>query len=310
MINRTLSCGNGYPATGPTAVSKRHPVFMCVCAHTRKSRNQRYEPLVPVKEGKTALMKSNHQSMLTIYRGFTLIELLVVIAIIAILASLLLPSLSNAKERAKRITCLNNQRQLLLSVHIYAGDNQEKLLAGGTDNRNPDDTHTPIFSLLAKTNLLRYAGDLKAVDCPSLAQWMTKGEGWRTHDTYGIAIGYHYLAGHGGTPWEPVAGMTNRWISPQKTDDDPTLPLVADLNVWAPSYQRILAPHTARGPVVKEEGYFDANDHATQERPPDIGAKGGNVALLDGSASWRDIKQMRAYRASRLWESDGAFGLW
>jgi hypothetical protein len=139
---------------------------------------------------------------------------------------------------------------------------------------------------------------------------MTKGEGWRMHDTYGIAIGYHYLAGQGGTPWEPTAGITNKWISPQKTDEDPTARVGGGPKCLGSSFQRILAPHTPRGPVVKEESYFDGNDLAYQQTPPDIGAKGGNVALLDGSASWRDIKKMRAYRASRLWGADGAFGLW
>jgi len=90
-------------------------------------------------------------------KGFTLIELLVVIAIIAILASMLLPALAKAKESGKRIACVNDLRQLGLSMQMYADDN-EGLQPQRTINR-PGGSWP--------TTLRAYYSDLKVLVCPS-----------------------------------------------------------------------------------------------------------------------------------------------
>jgi len=243
-------------------------------------------------------------------RAFTLIELLVVIAVIAILAGLLLPALSGSKERSRRAVCLNNIRQFILAAHVYAGDNQDFLPSGGTDNRDQRDTHTPILSTSSSSNLLRYASPIRVLDCPNLQKSFERHLNWRAHPDYGLAIGYHYMGGHKNTPWEPPPGTTNRWISPEKTADDPSLTLVADLNIYAYSFQRVLAPHTARGPIVWEERYFDSHPEAYEKGPKEAGAEGGNVGRLDGSVAWKRFSSMLVYRTSQLWEDAGSFGYW
>lgn len=205
-------------------------------------------------------------------KAFTLIELLVVVAIIALLISILLPSLSRARELSKRTVCSSNLRGIGQAMYIYAQDGDKFPVTSGYKPistctwwagayRSTIPSTTGIPSVTADLWVMIRANNTtpKQFICPSTADQPDPAQDQLAYFDFasGVNLSYAYQYQH--DPDRPILG----------TSDDPTFPIAADAN----PYVKGAVTSTEQGDR-ESQWRGNSSNHTNRE--------GQNILFIDG----------------------------
>ncbi len=275
-------------------------------------------------------------NVMRVKNGFTLVEIIVVVAIIAILLSILVPTLGRVREVARRAQCRSNQHQIILAVNSLASENSGELPRIKRNDGHTmwvnDDTFTKIAGQIKQEEGGGGMGGAveeirhEVMFCPNRPDWWKRVVKEGQHKS--IRTGYEMLFGrvNGNEQLQEEYSLVNSYDPPalgwrptyKVTQPQPStiLPggsgniidpkdiglIIADINEEGVLYPTVTATFHGRSGFIKQRA------GAGNTPPEELGSEGGNVGYIDGSVRWRPISEMRRHHVHQ--NRNNSLGWW
>lgn len=220
------------------------------------------------------------------FQGFTLIELLAVIAIIGVLAAILIPVVARVREHARQAVCASNLRQIGISAHLYAAQNDDRLPTMQGGNWAWDVEYQVMGQLIQVGG-----GERDVFYCPSSPVEQMR-EGWEFATDTENQSGYRFISYvllFNGTPQVDPIAQNVRIGEPLPVQDQGRNAPITFLT----EAQKELAADAVIGTAA--EGFSVSGGAATPHRPNHVDSsapRGGNIVFLDGHVEWRPFNEM------------------